>query len=169
EDEFKPEEEPGSASVVAVEVEAAPGFTGAPLAPPDLEGSEDERFLELRAIFSTDEDFSLSKVARRVSQLEGVSGCALATPVKLVQASTSEESRLGDEAREMVGTVRNLAKLTGLPGAKTFTIETDQGTVSLFLEADCCLAINHDKTVFGPGVREKLILITRSLHKLGDS
>ncbi|MDF1826049.1 MAG: hypothetical protein P1U68_15495 [Verrucomicrobiales bacterium] len=124
--------------------------------------------LEFRAIFSSDDSFTLAKVARKVVALEGVNACALATPSKLVQASRNEQSRLGDEAREMVDAIRNLAQLTGLPEARSFTLKTDRGTVSLFLEGDCCVTINHQNSNFGPGVREKLTVIAQSIHKLEE-
>lgn len=141
-----------------------------PASSPDAGEVSDEslRDLELRAIFSTDESFTLSRVARRVVGLEGIHGCALATPTRMVQASKNEQSRLEDEAKEMVGTIRNLAKLTGLPEARSFTLHTDKGTVSLFLEGECCVTVHHDSGAFGPGVREKLILIARSIHKLEE-
>ena len=126
------------------------------------------RDLELRAIFSTSESFTLSLVARKVVGLPGINSCSLSTPGKLVQASRREENRLGNEAREMVATLRSLAKLTGLPEAKTFTLQTDRGIVSLFLEGDCCVTVHHDAGSFQPGVREKLILVARSLIKLRE-
>ncbi|MEQ1841441.1 MAG: hypothetical protein ABL994_13615, partial [Verrucomicrobiales bacterium] len=104
----------------------------------------------------------------RVVGLPGISSCALSTPGKLVQASRSEESRIGNEAREMVTTLRNLAKLTGLPEARTFTLHTDRGIVSLFLEGECCVTVHHESATFPPGVREKLILVARSLINLED-
>lgn len=132
------------------------------------EEDESLRDLEFRAIFSSSDPFTLSEVARRVVGLEGIQGCALATPTKLVQATKSEQQRLGEEAREMVESIRNLARLSGLPEAKFFTLRTDQGMVSLFLEGDCCVTVTHDGGEFGPGVREKLILIARSIHKLSE-
>ena len=107
-------------------------------------------------------------VARKVVGLPGMQSCALATPSHLVQASKSEQSRLGAEAQEMVDTVKNLAKLTGLPDAKSFTLQTDRGIVSLFMDGECCLIVRHDAATFGPGVREKLILTSRHIYKLQD-
>ena len=127
-----------------------------------------DRDLELRAIFSLSEVFTLSMVARCVVDLPGIISCSLTTPGKLVQASRSEEGKLGSEAREMISTIRNLAKLTGLPEARTFTLHTDRGIVSLFLEGDYCVTVHHDKATFQPGVREKLIIAARSLAKLGE-
>ncbi len=130
--------------------------------------AEDDRDLELRAIFSTSESFTLSKVARRVAGLPGILSCSLSLPGKLVQASRTEEKRVGDEAREMVATLRSLAKLTGLPEARTFTLQTDRGVVSLFLEGESCVTVHHDTPTFQPGVREKLILVARCIGKLRE-
>jgi hypothetical protein len=141
----------------------------APSAPSNASANDDElRDLELRAIFSTSEVFTFSKVARKVVGLPGINSCSLSSPGKLVQASRREENRLGNEARDMVATLRSLAKLTGLPEARTFTLQTDRGIVSLFLEGDCCVTVHHDSNTFQPGVREKLILVARSLVKLRE-
>ncbi|NLT71465.1 MAG: hypothetical protein GXX91_12335 [Verrucomicrobiaceae bacterium] len=139
--------------------ETAPISTGADGEPRDL---------ELRAIFSTSETFTLSMVARRIVGLPGIVNCTLSTPGKLVQASKTDSGRIGGEAREMVATLRNLAKLTGLPEARTFTLHTDRGIVSLFLEGECCVMVTHETASFEPGVREKLILSARSLIKLEE-
>lgn len=168
-------EEPVVRGAMAATEEVVPVFEShpAPAVPvpsaPPCEAIEDElRDLELRAIFSTSEVFTFSKVARKVVGLPGINSCSLSAPGKLIQASRREESRLGNEAREMVATLRSLAKLTGLPEARTFTLQTDRGIVSLFLEGDCCVTVHHDSPVFQPGVREKLILVARSLAKLRE-
>lgn len=144
----------------------APAPAAANVALPGLSHSNEIRDLELRAIFSTNDPFTLRSVARRVVALPGISSCALATPGRLVQASRNEESRIGDEAKEMVQTIRNLAKLTGLPDAQSFTLQTDKGIVSIFLDGECCLTVHHEVAEFEPGTREKLILISRNLEKL---
>jgi hypothetical protein len=139
-----------------------------PAKAPETEGDDDLRDLELRAIFSTSERFTLSLVARRVVGLPGINSCSLSTPAKLVQASRREENRLGSESREMVATLRNLAKLTGLSEARTFTLQTDRGVLSLFLEGEHCVMVQQETATFEPGVREKLILVARSLAKLRE-
>ncbi len=144
----------------------APAPVAASAAIPGLSQSGEIRDLELRAIFSTSDSFTLRSVARRVVALPGIASCALATPGRLVQASRNEESRIGDEAKEMVQTIRNLAKLTGLPDAQSFTLHTDKGIVSLFLDGECCVTVHHETAEFEPGTREKLILISRNLEKL---
>jgi hypothetical protein len=151
---------------VLAETPAVPAAIAAPAVPA---GDDDElRDLEMRAIFSTSERFNLSMVARKVVALPGINSCSLSTLVKIVHASRSDETRLGNEAREMIATLRSLAKLTGLPEARTFTLQTDRGIVSLFLEGDCCVSVNQESATFQPGVREKLILIARSIGKLRD-
>ncbi|NRB72837.1 MAG: hypothetical protein HRU46_00605 [Verrucomicrobiales bacterium] len=159
-----PEPEPEPATLTpAASPAATMGFAAG-----QTDDSEEMPDLEMRAIFSSSDSFTLSRVARKIVELPGMMGCALATPVHLVQASRSEESRLGDEAQEMIQSVKNLAKLTGLPDAKSFTLQTDRGIVSLFMEGACCLIVRHDAPEFGPGIREKLILISRTMHKLND-
>jgi hypothetical protein len=130
--------------------------------------SEDRPDLEMRAIFSSSDSLRLSCVARKITELPGISGCALATPSRLVQMSLSDETRIGGEAEEMIQSVKSLAKLTGLPDARSFTLETDRGIVSLFMEGPCCLIVRHDLPKFGPGIREKLIVISRNIYKLDD-
>lgn len=162
--------EPAAASpapVAAPEVvkESAPAPANAAASASE---EDDLRDLEMRAIFSTSERFNLSMVARKVVALPGINSCSLSTPAKIVHASRRDETRLGNEAREMIATLRSLAKLTGLPEARTFTLQTDRGIVSLFLEGDCCVTVNQEQAAFQPGVREKLILIARSIGKLRD-
>ncbi|MDH4409035.1 MAG: hypothetical protein QE273_05400 [Verrucomicrobiales bacterium] len=151
---------------VVVEAPVVPPAVATPAVPA---GDDDElRDLEMRAIFSTSERFNLPMVARKVVALPGINSCSLSTSFKIVHASRSDETRLGNEAREMIATLRSLAKLTGLPEARTFTLQTDRGIVSLFLEGDCCVSVNQESATFQPGVREKLILIARSIGKLRD-
>ncbi|MDF1741524.1 MAG: hypothetical protein P1U86_20345 [Verrucomicrobiales bacterium] len=158
----EPEPEPEMETIAA----PAPAPVATNVGLPGLSHSNEIRDLELRAIFSTNDPFTLRSVARRVVALPGISSCALATPGRLVQASRNEESRIGDEAKEMVQTIRNLAKLTGLPDAQSFTLHTDKGIVSIFLDGECCLTVHHEVAEFEPGTREKLILISRNLEKL---
>jgi hypothetical protein len=152
----------------ALPVTAGDAPVATPTAPAAPSDDDELRDLELRAIFSTSESFTFSMVARRVVALPGINSCSLSAPGKLIQASRREETRLGNEARDMVATLRSLAKLTGLPEARTFTLQTDRGIVSLFLEGDCCVTVHHDSAAFPPGVREKLILVARSLAKLRE-
>jgi hypothetical protein len=161
---------PAKEEPVAAAPAPAQNQESAPIAAAPAPSSEEDdlRDLEMRAIFSTSERFNLSMVARKVVALPGINSCSLSTPAKMVHASRRDETRLGNEAREMISTLRSLAKLTGLPEARTFTLQTDRGIVSLFLEGDFCVTVNQETATFQPGVREKLILIARSIGKLRD-
>ncbi len=133
-----------------------------------LNADDPDRDLELCAIFSTSERFTLAKVARKVVSLQGIESCSLSIPGQFVQASRKEESRSSQEAREMVASLRNFAKFAGLKDAHTFTMQTDQGVVSVFLDGESCLTVQHSSTSFAPGVREKLILASRCIARLQD-
>lgn len=124
--------------------------------------------LEMRAIFSSSDPLTLSCVARKVAELPDILGCALVTHSRVVQVSFGEENRLGEEAEEIIRSVKSLAKLTGLPDARSFTLQIDRCIVSLFTEGPCFLIVRHASPNFGPGIREKLIVISRNMHKLVD-
>lgn len=133
----------------------------------DLE-PDDMRDLELRAIFSTSERFTLAKVARKVVGLPGIESCTLSIPGRFVQASRREESRSGKEAREMVSALYQVARLTGFQDARSFTIQTDKGVMTIFLEGDAYVTIQHESAKFAPGIREKLILVSRCIERLRE-
>ncbi len=143
-----------------------PSSSASPRVRPNAD--DPDRDLELCAIFSTSERFTLAKVARKVVSLQGIESCSLSIPGQFVQASRKEESRSSQEAREMVASLRNFAKFAGLKDAHTFTMQTDQGVVSVFLDGESCLTVQHSSTSFAPGVREKLILVSRCIARLQD-
>ena len=47
-----------------------------------------------------------------------------------------------------------------------FTLRTAKGVVSFFAVGDICLATLHAEPNFQPGVREKLVLVSRSLAEM---
>ncbi len=121
------------------------------------------RDIELRAVFGTNESFTLRKIATLIACMPGVNACAIATPGIALQASRDEEATIGEEAATLATTVRELAKLTGSPDAQSFTISTDKGILSIFVSGESYLTVQHDPGGFEPGVQEKLILVSRSL------
>ena len=54
----------------------------------------------------------------------------------------------------------------GFASSEAFTLQTDRGVLSFFSEGETCLSILHRGANFEPGVREKLILITRGVARL---
>ena len=58
-----------------------------------------------------------------------------------------------------------LAETMGLGTGGNFTLRTDHGIRSFFLESNLCLAVWHAQPQFSGGTREKLILTARELSK----
>lgn len=133
---------------------------------PAFSSSRNIRDLELRAIFGVEDAFTIQIVAELVAKMDGVSSCAVSSPGGYALAGRQERSNSGESIREMSRNVRQLAEISGISDASAFTLQTDQGMVSLFLEGDSCLMVRHESSGFGPGVRERLILIARSLDRI---
>ena len=105
-------------------------------------------------------------MAELVAKMDGVSSCAVSSPGGHALAGRQERASSSETIREMSRNVRQLAEISGISDASAFTLQTDQGMVSLFLEGDSCLMVRHETSGFGPGVRERLILIARSLDRI---
>ncbi len=158
------EAEPIAASVPEVAVEEEIDLSAFPAAMDD----EIVKDVELRAVFGTNEEFTLRKIATLIVCMPGVSACAVVNPFKALQASRDEDTQIGDDARAMAENVKQLAALTGIPEAKSFTIHTDKGIMSLFSEGGSTLTVLHEPGGFEDGVREKLMLVTRALDSIED-
>ena len=133
---------------------------------PAFSSSRNIKDLELRAIFGVEEAFTIQIVAELVAKMDGVSSCAVSSPGGHALAGRQERASSSETIREMSRNVRQLAEISGISDASAFTLQTDQGMVSLFLEGDSCLMVRHETSGFGPGVRERLILIARSLDRI---
>lgn len=144
------------------EPEAAPTPTAAP-------ASRDSsiRDIELRAVFGTNEEFSYRRVADLAAALPGVEACAIVGPGMAAQSPKGREAGdLAGRAESLLTAARELARATGVTNAETFTLHTEQGVISVFSHEDCCLTVRHAHGQFDPGVREKLILVTRGVTAL---
>ena len=120
--------------------------------------------IELRAVFSTEETFTMEKIGRKVSELEGgFDACAIVTESDVIESAKEENLSLGENIREMADHARGLARVTGNDGASYFTVSTSQGIISFFFGQSSLLAIKHQPDAFLPGTREKLVLVTRAL------
>ena len=142
-----------------------------PAAPAASAGQEiasgQPRDIELRAVFGTNEAFTFLRVADLTAGLPGISACSIIAPGCTAQAPRGPESgNLAVQADALLKGVREIARATGMTNAETFTLHTDQGLISVFLHGDYCLTVRHQMGQFDPGVREKLILVTRGLAGL---
>ncbi len=123
--------------------------------------------IELRAVFGTAEDFDVEGIARKTVAISGIASCAIRTSLSTTQASRSGESIMSESQIEgLAENARQIARLTGVGDAGAFTMHTDKGLISIFNHDDVVLAVRHSSGEFDPGVREKLMLITRGIAAL---
>lgn len=136
-------------------------------APVQSSGTNGLRDIELRAVFGTNEPFTYLRVADLTASLPGITAAAIVAPGFTAQSPRNREAgELAIQASSLILGVREIARLSGMPNAETFTLHTDQGVVSIFLHEDYCLTVRHQTGQFDPGVREKLILVARGLAGL---
>jgi len=129
----------------------------------------DVRQLTLRAIFATDQVLTTQDIVDACAGLPGLKACALFHPdavlisqgMAAAEAASFQESAL--KTRESLAA---LADSMGLGSGGNFTLRTDHGVRSFFLESDLCLAVWHAQPAFSGGTREKLILTAQELAKL---
>ncbi|MDF1813490.1 MAG: hypothetical protein P1V20_14930 [Verrucomicrobiales bacterium] len=133
---------------------------------PDLTHDSSIRDIALRAIFSTDENFTLRKVSQKVAAMDGILACAVMTSDRVIEAYADQSDAIGDKIQTMAQHVRGLAGLDGVEGTSCFTIQMGQSIMSFFFGDENLLGVKHKADAFKPGTREKLILIARSLDSL---
>ena len=130
----------------------------------------DPKQLALRAIFMTEQTLQPRDVVNLSSAFPGIRSCLIITP----QGVTSSDHDSGDEqvrsfARSAPRTYQSLMALAesiGMQQQGSFTLRTDSGVCSFFVENGACMAVLHQHPSFQPGVREKLILVTREIASM---
>ena len=128
----------------------------------------DLRQLTLRAVLGTDQVLTGQDIVDRCAALPGLKACVLLqsnatlTSHGMDDANASAFRSSAAKTRESLAT---LAETMGLGTGGNFTLRTDHGIRSFFLEANLCLAVWHAQPQFSGGTREKLILITQELSK----
>lgn len=134
------------------------GFSAAPMAD-----------LELRAIFASQEVFTPQKAVERTAGLPGVEGVVLFLRRGEVLANVLPEGvarQFGQQIPSIFHRVQDLATDLGFAGSEVFTLHTSRGIISFFGHGESCLAILHGERGFEPGMREKLMLISRGVAAL---
>ena len=120
----------------------------------------------LRAVYGTDRRLTPSDVVNLAGALPGLAGCVLLAG----DHTLASENLHGTPAEAFPATARRtldsltcLAETLGFGDAGNFTLRSDHGVRTFFLERGVCLAVFHEQPSFLPGVREKLILTAREL------
>ena len=124
--------------------------------------------LTLRAVLGADQVLTPQDIVDRCGALPGLKACVL------LQSGSTLTSRGMDDndadafrasAVKTRDSLATLAETMGLGTGGNFTLRTDHGIRSFFLESNLCLAVWHAQPQFSGGTREKLILTARELSK----
>ena len=71
-----------------------------------------------------------------------------------------------DSAVQSWQSLKMLAESMGLPPEGCFTLRAEQMVRTFFLDGSICMAVLHAQPEFAPGIRDKLILVTREVARL---
>ncbi len=159
---------PETAPVASAEPTPEPVATAAAPVIAPLKGRDSE----LQTLFMTEDEIDAKVVVRLVSQLPGVSGCAVMFADGLRLAGNFPE---GDPEGFSAMTppfykrTQNFVSELKLGGLKAFTVYTEKDLLSFFMHDDICVSVRHAGRGFLPGVREKLEIVTRAMAGMYSS
>jgi hypothetical protein len=142
--------------------------TGATEATPSRSGQVSkpcERSLIFRAIFGTEDDFDLDRLAQALLIQTGIDSVVLSLPPRLTEASLDSVEKLGDKALELIETTRSLGRLVGVDN-DSFSFQADRGFISLFTHGQQAIVVRHAEARLSPGLRERLLISVRNLESL---
>ncbi|MDB6070063.1 MAG: hypothetical protein JWL81_1234 [Verrucomicrobiales bacterium] len=150
--------------------EARPGPTQAASPVEDLSFgyNTDSKQLLLRAVLGTDRTLTEQDIVNLCADLPGLKSCVLFRneSVWINQGTEAMAANTFRAAAERTrDSLADLAETMGLGSGGNFTLRSDLGVRSFFLESGLCLAVWHEQASFVGGTREKLILIAQELAK----
>ena len=128
----------------------------------------DLRQLMLRAVLGTDQVLTAQDIVDCCAGLPGLKACVLLQRDTTLTSQGMDEMEAASFCSSAVKTrdsLVTLAETMGLGQGGNFTLRTDHGIRSFFLESNLCLAVWHAQPNFSGGTREKLILIAQELAK----
>jgi hypothetical protein len=154
------------AAIVADPV--APASATSPLEDLTFGCNTDLRQLTLRAVLGADRILTPQEIVDRCAALPGLKACVLLEPHATLTSQgmdAGEADAFRASAAKTRDSLATLAETMGLGRSGNFTLRTDHGIRSFFLEDHLCLAVWHSQPQFSGGTREKLILIAQELAK----
>ena len=123
--------------------------------------------VELRAVFGTNEEFTPESVAVKIVGIDGIATCAVQSGAATSQAVRAGQPTMAlSQIKSLSESAKQIAALSGVADACAFTIHTDKGLISIFSHESATVFVRHLSGEFDPGVREKLMLITRGVASL---
>lgn len=162
---------PGASAVPAPSAAPAhkPHTQSAPGAGHDISFNqvEDLSQLVLRALFMTDATLRRQEIVDRCAAFPGLRACLIIASQGVTHSGhdgASEDVRqFCTNAPRAHEYLTGLAQSMGIEGQGTFTLRSGSTIRTFFIDHGVCLAVLHAQAAFPPGVREKLILVARSL------
>ncbi len=148
---------------------AAPAVVGGLLEDLTFGCISDIRQLTLRAVLGTDQTLTPQDIVDRCAALPGLKACVLLHAAGTLTSQGMDETEAAAfraSAEKTRDSLATLAETMGLGSGGNFTLRTDHGVRSFFLETGLCLAVWHAQPAFSGGTREKLILIAHELAKV---
>ena len=148
--------------------QTVPASTTSPLEDLTFGCITDLRQLTVRAVLGTEQSLTPQDIVDRCAALPGLHACVLLQPnATLTSRGMNEEEAAAfrASAARTRDSLASLAETMGLGSGGNFTLRTDHGIRSFFLEPDLCLAVWHAQPQLSGGTREKLILIASELAK----
>lgn len=121
----------------------------------------------LQTLFMTEEELDAKAITRLASQLPGVESCSVMFGDGLLLAGSQPQDGSTEGfsamAPALVQKVLNFTTELSLGQLEACTLYTEHGLLSLFTHGNICLTVRHSGRGFLPGVREKLVAVTREL------
>ena len=124
--------------------------------------------LLLRALLGTEEQLAAPRIVELLALQHGLSACVcLHGSHVLSHADTSkpEAAEFQRQAPDIARQLRGLAKLTGIEGAETFTLNTGGRLRTFCFPGDTIIGVLHDGEPSN-GMRDKITLIARELARM---
>lgn len=172
-----------AAPVAQAQPQAAPPVRPAPAPAPvaqpkpaaptdaqDLQFGYQERpeMMAVRYLLESPTDLNFGQIAERLAQLNGLCASVIISPAGQENGGSNDGNSdvFFSKATKSHQSLIALAESIGMPPHGAFTLRADQMVRTFFIEGDICIAVLHSESTFAPGVRDKLILLTRELAKL---
>ena len=174
-----PEKSKGQSSESGASASSGDCSTGAPPARDAAEAATERRALGgdvrltkgpgfvLRALLEVNGEPTCSDVVEHCADLSGVAECVVLRSGDVVPSSEKGSGTLAPIAEGAFEKVTGLVREIGIAGADALTIQLESGILNFFVSDDACLAVLQDDTTeLGPGVRERLTLISQQVGSI---
>jgi predicted regulator of Ras-like GTPase activity (Roadblock/LC7/MglB family) len=124
----------------------------------------------LQSLFMTEDELDAKTIVRLVSAWPGLEGCAVMFEDGLQLAGNfpheGDAEGFSAMAPPFFKRARNFTGEINFGALQAFTLHTERGLVSFFMHDQICVSVRHTGRGFLPGVREKLIIVTRELARM---